>query len=153
MPQRHRLLPRAVPMLWGGITGARCQAVSAPSHGTPTCSTAGRRTSPAPSGVCGMRHYHMCDTAAGRIANRLWSKGRGGGRRVLSGAYRHSERMVQSALADLFGVRLCLGSVNRLRCCGECGGGNASGRSTRICAAATRGGSGRDRIVRIQVVG
>ncbi len=34
---------------------------------------------------------------------------------VLSGAYRHSERMVQIALADLFGVRLCLGSVNRLR--------------------------------------
>ena len=34
---------------------------------------------------------------------------------VLSGAYRHSERMVQSALADLFGVSLSLGSVNRLR--------------------------------------
>ncbi len=34
---------------------------------------------------------------------------------VLSGVYRHSQRMVQSAMRDLFGVTMCLGSVNRLR--------------------------------------
>lgn len=34
---------------------------------------------------------------------------------LLSGMYRHSERMVQSALQDLFGVVMSLGTVNRLR--------------------------------------
>ncbi len=34
---------------------------------------------------------------------------------LLSGMYRHSHRMVVSAMADLFGVKMCLGSVNRLR--------------------------------------
>ena len=34
---------------------------------------------------------------------------------VLSGLYRHSTRMVQSAMQDIFGVRMCLGTVNKLR--------------------------------------
>lgn len=34
---------------------------------------------------------------------------------VLSGLYRHSQRMVQSALADVFGVSMSLGMVNKLR--------------------------------------
>ena len=34
---------------------------------------------------------------------------------VLSGLYRHSQRMVQSALADLFGISMSLGTVNKLR--------------------------------------
>lgn len=34
---------------------------------------------------------------------------------VLSSLYRHSQRMVQQALQDLFGVKLSLGSVNQLR--------------------------------------
>ena len=34
---------------------------------------------------------------------------------VLSGMYRHSHRMVVSALSDLFGVKMSLGTVNRLR--------------------------------------
>lgn len=34
---------------------------------------------------------------------------------VLSGAYRHSQRMVQSAMQDLFGVSMSLGTVNSLR--------------------------------------
>jgi transposase len=34
---------------------------------------------------------------------------------LLSGMYRQSQRMVQSAMPDLFGVSMCLGSVNRLR--------------------------------------
>jgi len=34
---------------------------------------------------------------------------------VLSGLYRTSERLTQSALADLFGVEISLGSVNALR--------------------------------------
>jgi hypothetical protein len=34
---------------------------------------------------------------------------------VLNGMYRHSHRMVGSALSDLFGVRMSLGTVNRLR--------------------------------------
>ena len=34
---------------------------------------------------------------------------------LLSGMYRHSQRMVVSAMSDLFGVRISLGSVNRLR--------------------------------------
>jgi hypothetical protein len=34
---------------------------------------------------------------------------------LLSGLYRHSQRMVQSAMQDLFGVRMSLGTVNRLR--------------------------------------
>jgi len=34
---------------------------------------------------------------------------------VLSGVYRHSQRMVQSAMLDLFGVSMSLGTVNRLR--------------------------------------
>jgi nucleotide-binding universal stress UspA family protein len=34
---------------------------------------------------------------------------------VLSGMYRHSVRMVVSAMSDLFGVKLSLGTVNRLR--------------------------------------
>jgi hypothetical protein len=34
---------------------------------------------------------------------------------LLSGMYRHSHRMVVSAMSDLFGVRISLGSVNRLR--------------------------------------
>lgn len=34
---------------------------------------------------------------------------------VLSGVYRHSQRMVQSALQDLFGISIKLGTVNNLR--------------------------------------
>jgi transposase len=34
---------------------------------------------------------------------------------VLNGMYRHSHRMVGSALSDLFGLRMSLGTVNRLR--------------------------------------
>jgi len=34
---------------------------------------------------------------------------------LLSGLYRHSQRMVLSAMADLFGVSMSLGSVNNLR--------------------------------------
>lgn len=34
---------------------------------------------------------------------------------VLSGLYRHSQRMVQNAMLDLFGVSMSLGSVNNLR--------------------------------------
>lgn len=34
---------------------------------------------------------------------------------VLSGLYRHSQRMVQSALGDVFGVPMSLGMVNKLR--------------------------------------
>nr|WP_203225997.1 IS66 family transposase [Calothrix sp. PCC 6303] len=34
---------------------------------------------------------------------------------VLSGLYRHSTRMVQSAMQDIFGVTMCLGTVNKLR--------------------------------------
>ena len=34
---------------------------------------------------------------------------------LMSGMYRHSQRMVVSAMSDLFGVRISLGSVNRLR--------------------------------------
>ena len=34
---------------------------------------------------------------------------------LLSGLYRHSQRMVQSAMQDLFGVCMSLGTVNRLR--------------------------------------
>ena len=34
---------------------------------------------------------------------------------LLSGVYRHSQRMVQSAMQDLFGVTMSLGSVNNLR--------------------------------------
>ena len=34
---------------------------------------------------------------------------------VLSGLYRQSQRMVKSAMQDLFGVSMCLGTINRLR--------------------------------------
>ena len=34
---------------------------------------------------------------------------------LMSGMYRHSHRMVVSAMSDLFGLRISLGSVNRLR--------------------------------------
>ena len=34
---------------------------------------------------------------------------------VLSGRYRHSHRMVVSAMSDLFGLKMSLGTVNRLR--------------------------------------
>lgn len=34
---------------------------------------------------------------------------------VLSGLYRHSQRMVQNALADVFGITISLGMVNKLR--------------------------------------
>jgi transposase len=34
---------------------------------------------------------------------------------VLSGLYRHSQRMVQSAMQDIFGVSMSLGIVNKLR--------------------------------------
>ena len=34
---------------------------------------------------------------------------------VLSGLYRHSTRMVQSALSDVFGIPMSLGTVNKLR--------------------------------------
>ncbi len=34
---------------------------------------------------------------------------------VLSGLYRHSQRMVQSAMQDLFGISISLGTVNNLR--------------------------------------
>ncbi len=34
---------------------------------------------------------------------------------VLSGMYRHSHRMVLCAMSDLFGVKMSLGTVNRLR--------------------------------------
>lgn len=34
---------------------------------------------------------------------------------LLSGVYRNSQRMVQSALADLFGISMSLGTVNKLR--------------------------------------
>jgi transposase len=34
---------------------------------------------------------------------------------VLSGAYRHSQRMVQSAISEVFGISMSLGTVNKLR--------------------------------------
>ena len=34
---------------------------------------------------------------------------------LLSGMYRHSHRMVVAAMSDLFGVKMSVGSVNRLR--------------------------------------
>ncbi len=34
---------------------------------------------------------------------------------VLSGLYRHSQRMVQSAMGDVFGISMSLGTVNNLR--------------------------------------
>ncbi len=34
---------------------------------------------------------------------------------LLSGMYRHSHRMVQSAMSDLLGVKMSLGTINRLR--------------------------------------
>ncbi len=34
---------------------------------------------------------------------------------IMSGVYRHSHRMIVSAMSDFFGVNLSLGSVNRLR--------------------------------------
>jgi transposase len=34
---------------------------------------------------------------------------------VLSGLYRHSTRMVQSAMQDIFGITMCLGTVNKLK--------------------------------------
>jgi transposase len=34
---------------------------------------------------------------------------------VLSGAYRHSQRMVQSAMSEVFGIPMSLGTVNKLR--------------------------------------
>ncbi|KAB8316714.1 IS66 family transposase [Tolypothrix campylonemoides VB511288] len=34
---------------------------------------------------------------------------------VLSGLYRHSQRMVQSAMQDIFGIPMSLGTVNKLR--------------------------------------
>ena len=34
---------------------------------------------------------------------------------VLSGLYRHSTRMVQSAMQDIFGISMSLGTVNNLR--------------------------------------
>ncbi|MHC5937073.1 IS66 family transposase [Nostoc sp.] len=34
---------------------------------------------------------------------------------VLSGLYRHSQRMVQSAMVDVFGINMSLGTVNNLR--------------------------------------
>lgn len=34
---------------------------------------------------------------------------------VLSGLYRHSQRMVQSAMQDIFGISMSLGAVNKLR--------------------------------------
>jgi len=34
---------------------------------------------------------------------------------LLSGMYRNSQRMVQSGMADLFGISMSLGSVNKLR--------------------------------------
>ncbi|MHC5721695.1 MAG: IS66 family transposase, partial [Nostoc sp.] len=34
---------------------------------------------------------------------------------VLSGLYRHSQRMVQSAMQDIFGISMSLGTVNNLR--------------------------------------
>jgi transposase len=34
---------------------------------------------------------------------------------VLSGLYRHSTRMVESAMQDIFGITMCLGTVNNLK--------------------------------------
>lgn len=34
---------------------------------------------------------------------------------VLSGRYRHSQRMVQTAMLDVFGIPMSLGTVNKLR--------------------------------------
>ena len=34
---------------------------------------------------------------------------------LMSGMYRHSHRMVLSAMSDFFGVKMSLGSINRLR--------------------------------------
>ena len=34
---------------------------------------------------------------------------------VLSGVYRHSQRMVQSAMQQVFGISISLGTVNRRR--------------------------------------
>ena len=34
---------------------------------------------------------------------------------VFSGAYRHSQRMVQSAMSEVFGISISLGTVNKLR--------------------------------------
>jgi uncharacterized coiled-coil protein SlyX/transposase len=61
---------------------------------------------------------------------------------LLSGLYRHSQRMVQSAMQDLFGVQMCLGTVNRLRSSCECGGRRLSSRNPGIRAATTSSGGG-----------
>ena len=34
---------------------------------------------------------------------------------VLSGLYRHSSRMVQNAMGDVFGIPMSLGTVNKLK--------------------------------------
>ena len=34
---------------------------------------------------------------------------------VFSGMYRHSQRMVQQAMLDVFGIQMALGSINNLR--------------------------------------
>lgn len=34
---------------------------------------------------------------------------------LMSGVYRHSHRMIQSAMSDFFGIKISLGTVNRLR--------------------------------------
>ncbi len=60
---------------------------------------------------------------------------------LLSGLYRHSQRMVQLAMQDLFGVQMCLGTVNRLRSSCECGGRRLSSRNPGIRAATTSSGA------------
>jgi transposase len=34
---------------------------------------------------------------------------------VMSGVYRHSHRMIESAMSDFFGVKMSLGTINRMR--------------------------------------
>lgn len=61
---------------------------------------------------------------------------------VLSGLYRHSQRMVQSAMQDLFGISMSLGTVNSLRQeASKCGGGTCR-VSLQIRTATGGGGSG-----------
>ena len=60
---------------------------------------------------------------------------------LLSGMYRHSHRMVVSAMSDLFGVKISLGSVNRLRREASFRGVGTSSLRASLCAVAADSGS------------
>ena len=89
-PYRHQIVE--IPPIEPIVIEHRLHQLTCSKCGTKTCATLPEEVNPSGYGV----------RVVAMVA-------------LVSGMYRHSQRMVQSAMADMFGVSMSLGTVNKLR--------------------------------------